>query len=72
MPLRVLRGTGRLGLLKNPEAQEIEVHYSGKQSRLADLYVYEEAFDLISEAMYIHPTVSELFSTMLQEMIPLE
>ena len=29
-------------------------------------------FDLISEAMYIHPTVAELIPTILQEMIPLE
>jgi pyruvate/2-oxoglutarate dehydrogenase complex dihydrolipoamide dehydrogenase (E3) component len=29
-------------------------------------------FNLISQAMYIHPTVSELIPTMLQEMTPLE
>ncbi len=32
----------------------------------------KKPFDLISEAVYIHPTVAELIPTMLQEMIPLE
>jgi pyruvate/2-oxoglutarate dehydrogenase complex dihydrolipoamide dehydrogenase (E3) component len=32
----------------------------------------KKPFDLISEAVYIHPTVAELVPTMLQETIPLE
>ena len=40
-------------------------------SMLTCMYA-KKPFDLISEAVYIHPTVAELIPTMLQEMIPLE
>jgi pyruvate/2-oxoglutarate dehydrogenase complex dihydrolipoamide dehydrogenase (E3) component len=39
-------------------------------SLLACMYA-KKPFDLISQAVYIHPTVSELIPTMLQEMTPL-
>lgn len=32
----------------------------------------KKPFDLICQAVYIHPTIAELIPTMLQEMIPLE
>ena len=44
----------------------------GKNGSLLTCMYAKQPVDLIAQAVFIHPTVSELIPTMLQEMKPLE